>query len=317
LINFATWAMQNYPAEHYYLAIDNHGGGISGISWDDTNQHDNLTNAELHAALKEITQNGSRKLDVFAYEACLMGMYENAYDIRQFTDYIFAFSTISWTNNASYPSYLGDARFTATTTGRALGDIIFDVYFDAVRNPYAVSLIDASKMEALRTAVDNWSNALQGQVGAAKPAMTAARSNAQKIDANGDDMLSDADAYIDLWDLADKMAAQGIATPQAAAVKTAVGQAVVRASYRPGGTTLDYANTHGLTIYWPQTASGWYDPYVADQIYNATRDGTWDEFLQAYFAGRGRGGMPTDPGPVERPPASSPGHTVFLPVVLR
>lgn len=207
LINFATWAMQNYPAEHYYLAIDNHGGGISGISWDDTSQHDNLTNPELHAALKQITQIGSQKIDVFAYEACPMNMYENVYDIRQFVNYVFGFPTISWTNDTSYHSYLGHTTFTKDSTGLDLGNIIFEVYYAAVTNPHAVSLIDASKMGDLHTAVSNWATALESQVGASKGKMTTARSGAQKIDTNVDDLLTDEDMFLDLWDLADKMEA--------------------------------------------------------------------------------------------------------------
>ncbi len=316
LVNFATWAMRNYPAEHYYLAIDNHGGGISGVAWDDTDSHDNITNDELYTALKEITQNGSRRLDVFAYEACLMGMYENAYDIREFTDYVFFFPTISWTNNASYPSYLGHSNFTASTTGRELGEIIFDVYYAAVTNPYALSLIDSSKMAAVQAAVDDWADALSASVGTTKNGMTSARSNAQKIDTNGDDLLTDQDNYIDLWDLADEMAARGIAATEAADVKAAVDEATVRSDQRSRGT-LNYTNIHGLSIYWPQTASGAYSAYVGDRVYNSTRDGRWDEFLEDYFGGSERGGMPTDPGPTERRPDAGMGNNVYLPLVGR
>ena len=111
LVDFTTWAMRNYPAEHYYLAIDDHGGGVSGVSWDDSNldvdkKVDKLTDPEIYSALKAITHNGATKLDVLAYEACLMGLFENAYDARRFADYVFFFPTVNYTNKASYPSYL-------------------------------------------------------------------------------------------------------------------------------------------------------------------------------------------------------------------
>ena len=173
-------------------------------------------------------------------------------------------------------------------------------------------------MEALHTAVTNWSDALQAQLGASRAAMTAARSNAQKIDTDGDNHLDDSDEYVDLWDLADQMAVQGIATAQANAVKNAVQQAVVRAAYRPGipWVPVDYSNTHGLAIFWPQTTGGSYSAYVEDRIYNSTRDGTWDEFLVAYFGDEDRGGMPTDPGPGEREPATSWNFFLHLPFVV-
>ncbi|RIK43734.1 MAG: hypothetical protein DCC55_04740 [Chloroflexi bacterium] len=326
LVNFANWAMQNYPADNYYLAVDNHGGGVSGISWDDTNDHDNIDNAELHAALKEITRNGTRKLALFAYEACLMAMYENAYDLRNFTDYIFGFSTISWTNNASYPSYLGDARFTANTDARTFGDIMFDVYFEAVTMPYAVSLVESSKMQAVHDAVNLWATALINQVNSSAQSMVAARSATQKIDTNNDDALSDEDRYLDLWHLADRMAAQGLAANEAAVLKQAIEAAAVRKAFRPGIAQLpvDYANTHGLSIFWPRTPAGNYEDYVGNRIYNSTREGQWDEFLQAFFTvlpnGRGRGGLSADLGAIDRRPADSstqPSINLYLPLVQR
>jgi hypothetical protein len=326
LVNFANWAMQNYPADNYYLAIDNHGGGVSGISWDDTNDHDNIDNAELHAALKEITRNGTRKLALFAYEACLMAMYENAYDLRNFTDYIFGFSTISWTNNASYPSYLGDARFNANTNARTFGDIMFDVYFEAVTMPYAVSLVESSKMQAVHDAVNAWATALTSQVNSSAQSMVAARSATQKIDTNNDDALSDEDRYLDLWHLADRMAAQGLAVNEGAALKAAIEAAAVRKAFRPGTAQLpvDYANTHGLSIFWPRTPAGNYGDYVGNRIYNSTREGQWDEFLQAFFTvlpnGRGREGLNADLGAIDRRPADSvtqPAVNLYLPLVQR
>jgi hypothetical protein len=50
----------------------------------------------------------------------------------------------------------------------------------------AVSLIDASQMDAVHTAVNSWATVLQARVGASKVNMTTARSNAQKIDIQPD-----------------------------------------------------------------------------------------------------------------------------------
>lgn len=320
LINFANWAMQNYPADHYYLAIDNHGGGVSGIAWDESNHEDNITNPELFTAMKEITQNGARKIDVFAYEACLMGMYENVYDLRNFTNFIFGFPTISFTNNASYPSYLGNSRFTAQSTGRQLGDIMFDVYYAAVTNPYVVSLVDTSKLDGLHAAVNNWATALRNVATTSATALANARAAAQKVEVNGDDVLTTQDPYIDLWDLADKVATQGIAATEATALKSALEAAVVRVKVRPATSQIpwDYSRSHGLTIYWPLTAAGDYSKYVGNQLYNVTRDGQWDEFLKAYFgSGNGRGNLATSTGPVQRLPATATTPTIYLPLIQR
>jgi hypothetical protein len=317
LINFATWAMQNYPADNYYMSVDNHGGGVSGVAWDDTNQKDNITNDELFTAMKQITQNGSMKIDIFAFEACLMGMYENAYDLREFVDYMFAFPTISFANNASYPSYLGHQNFTSASTGRDLGEIIFDVYYNAVTINYFYneSLVDLSKMAAVHTAVNDFADVLIAQLGSSKDNITTARANAQKIDTNSDDRLTDEDMYLDLWDFADKAAAQGLATIESAALKSAIEAAIVKQRNR-STSAVDYTNTHGLSIYWPITPSGWYSSYVGHQIYNSTREGTWDEFLVAYFGPKTRGAMPVDSGAIERELAVTSSYA-YLPFITR
>lgn len=304
LENFATWAMQNYPADHYYLAIDDHGGGVTGIAWDDSNGHDQLTNAELHNVMKNITNDGQQKIDVFAYEACLMGMVENAYDISNFTDYIFFFPTISWTNNASYPSYFGDSRFIANTDGATLGDIMFDVYYEAVTRPYVVSLVESGQMAGVQSALNAWATAIQSELGSNKAAITSARSAAQKIDSNSDDKTNDDDAYVDLWDVADKMAAQGIAVAESNALKAAIETAVRKVNYRPADSVvpIDYADAHGLTIFWPQSSRTPYPygEYISGSLYNTASSSSWDEFLAAYHGPDGRRGMAATLGPIDR-----------------
>ncbi|MEZ4710586.1 MAG: clostripain-related cysteine peptidase [Caldilineaceae bacterium] len=318
LIDFANWAMRNYPAAHYYLAIDDHGGGVSGLSWDESNldvdnKSDKLTNAELYVALKAITRNGAKKLDLLAYEACLMGLFENAYDARRYADYLFFFPTVNFTNSASYPSYFKDPRFQASSTGRQLGDIMFDVYFQTVnRKAYAMSLVDTTKIDPLQSALNAWAVALIQALPAKQAEIALTRTLAQKVDSNNDGRISDEDQFVDLWDLADKLAAQGIAASQGAALKAAIQAAVVRADHRSSGR-LFYDQTHGLTIYWPQTASGWYRAYVNHNIYSLTRDGQWDEFLRAYFGDSNRPGLTNDAGPVNR---QANDRSIYLPVVL-
>jgi hypothetical protein len=315
LIDFATWSMEKYPAERYYLSIDDHGGGISGVAWDETNYQDNLSNDELYAALKQITQNGSRKIDVFAFEACLMGLYENAFDLREFTDYIFSFPTISWSSESSYASYFSHPDFKETTTGQEFGEIMFDVYYESIGEPYyyVESLVDANKMSAIQGAVNDWAITLLNEVGTNKTSLETARKNAQKIDTNIDNQITEEDAYIDLWDLADKMAAQGIAEQEGQALKEAIEAAVLRTAQRSDGD-LDYGDTHGLAIYWPLTASGGYGAYIDGQIYNSTREGAWDEFLSAYFGEGVRAGLPVDMGPAERQQTTK---NLLLPFIVR
>ncbi|RRR69926.1 MAG: hypothetical protein EI684_14310, partial [Candidatus Viridilinea halotolerans] len=96
LSDFIAWGQSNYPANHYYLNIANHGGGTTGIAWDETSQHDMLTIDQLRSALREGTANGLVRIDLLHLDACLMGMFEVAFDVAEFADYVVASQNLGW-----------------------------------------------------------------------------------------------------------------------------------------------------------------------------------------------------------------------------
>lgn len=287
LSDFAQWAMTNYPADHYYLAIDNHGSGINGISWDyndaDGEIDDYLSIAELGSALKEITGNGLEKLDIFDFEACQMGLMENAYELKDYVNYVAFFQPISWTSY-NYPEYFRDLEpgDDALTVGKKVIQgypVVGDDY------PYTYSLIDASKLESLREKVDAFAGELMN---ADLTAITAARDASQAFngDVNKGDPTQDAIGYIDIAYFAEKIAESGIATSQAADVQAAVDMAVAdtKATVSGHDPLWDYTNYHGMSILYPQQAYTFLSDYWRD--YQMSLDGAWDEFLtEKVFAG--------------------------------
>jgi hypothetical protein len=298
LEHFVSWSMDEYPAENYYLAIDDHGDGVYGISFDSTSGNDQLTPPELYSALKSATHNGARKIDIFDYEACLMGLAENAYDVREWVDYVVFFEQISWGIN-TYPVYFGDLA--ATDEPEDVGRRIVDRYYTGAHAanggrgyPHTISLIDTSKMEAVSDAVTSFGNTIKAtDTQAQKDAINSARDNSQAFAADMDATNAWRAEYIDLWDLADK--ASGLAAAQAAAVKSAVDAAVVyerHASGRVSGYVWDHSDAHGLSIYYPpSTSSSAFSSYVAPSLYQMSHDGTWDEFLAWAVPSGNRRGM--------------------------
>lgn len=78
LRDFITWSAANAPAANYGLVMWNHGGGLSGVNFDDESGGNSITIGDLRSA---ITQAGV-PLQVLAYDACLMGLTEQAYEAR-------------------------------------------------------------------------------------------------------------------------------------------------------------------------------------------------------------------------------------------
>ena len=298
LADFVTWAMDQYPAENYYLAVDDHGDGVYGISFDSTSNNDQLTPGELYSALKGATRNGARKIDLFDYEACLMGLAENAYDLRGWVDYVVFSEQISWGIN-TYPLYLSDLA--ATDTPLQVGQRIVRRYHAEamVANggrgyPHTISLIDTSKMGAVSSAVSGFGNAIKAiDTQTRKDAINGARGNSQAFAADNDATNPTRAEYIDLWDLADK--ASSLVPSQAAAVESAVDAAVVEERHANGGYggyTWDHKGVHGLSIYYPATkSSSAFIHYTAPSIYQMSQDGTWDEFLAWAVPSGDRRGM--------------------------
>ena len=290
-VDFVKWAQTNYPAKNYYLSIDDHGNGIYGTSTDHHDAKgnkvdDTLTPAELRSAMKEITQGGKQRIQIFDYESCLMGMAENAYDLKDFVEYVAFFQSISFTS-VNYPKYFEELK--ATDDALTVGKRVIQKYpVSDTRRPYTFTLVDSSKMTAVREKVDAFATALMS---ADLNQINEARNQSQAF--NGEPEKGDAskanDGYIDLWDLADQVAAKRIAESEAAEVKKAVEAAVVDKKAVPFGTvkvndqdvTWDYRNYHGLSIYYPTTPPGYVPKKLNDYCskYQMSKEGKWDDFL--------------------------------------
>ena len=93
LTDFIVWGAQNYPADHYFVAVWNHGAGwhdflqrTKGISYDDEfGSH--LTTKQYAGALREASHRIGHKIDVVGNDACLMASLEVAGEMSDVADY--------------------------------------------------------------------------------------------------------------------------------------------------------------------------------------------------------------------------------------
>jgi len=291
LASFIAWSMDNYPAENYYLALDDHGHGVYGVSWDETNNNDELTPPEVYSALKDATNNGDRKIDIIDYEACLMGIAEQAYDVSQWVDYVLFSQQISWGLN-TYPNYF--ANLQAVDTPPAVGANIVQIYHTQANNegrPHTISLINTNDMGAVKAAATALGDALS-QNGVDDPArrnaVTAVRNNSQAFAGDVDATNPAYADYIDLRDLADKALSEGlISVSVAQQVRDAVNNAVEAEAHASGNVDnffWDHFAASGLSVYYPAgNASAAFNDYTQGRLFQMTEDdgvpGHWDEFL--------------------------------------
>ena len=109
LTEFITWAAENYPADRYALVLWSHGSGWKEytasfiapkgmfIDYTSAGRSVMMTIGELARAVRE----SGIVFDIINFDACLMGMYEVAYEFRGAADHL-VFS------EGLYPSY-GDS----------------------------------------------------------------------------------------------------------------------------------------------------------------------------------------------------------------
>jgi hypothetical protein len=86
LRQFASWAEARYPATHRMLVVEAHGSGWRGLSPCDIQADPGclitIPDGELGSALA-----GSAPLDLVVLNACLMGMWETGFALREATRY--------------------------------------------------------------------------------------------------------------------------------------------------------------------------------------------------------------------------------------
>ncbi|HQY92807.1 clostripain-related cysteine peptidase [Caldilinea sp.] len=283
LVDFANWTIANYPADHYYLSIDDHGGGMDGTGWDHHGVggamiDDQITPSELRSAIKQISRDGTRKIDIFAFESCLMGLFENAYDLKPYADYIAMFQTISWTA-LQYPEYF--KNLTATDTVEQVAKRIIQTYpVSSTGTPYTFGLIQTDKLETVKTRLDAFATALMG---ADLATLTTIRNATQAFRGSPlqGDATTDWQGNLDMWDFAQRVKVAGIAVNEATALQAAIDAAVIEKKAVLKGRTpvWDYSNYHGLSFVYPNGAYNSLSTYCQNYSLSDHGQGGWSKFL--------------------------------------
>jgi len=107
LADFARWAIDHYPADHYALVIWNHGAGWSGVSYDDNTRH-GMDLPEVRTALEQICSalGDGRHVDVLDFDACLMATLEVGYELKDTVDFLVASQAVEPGDGMPYDDYL-------------------------------------------------------------------------------------------------------------------------------------------------------------------------------------------------------------------
>ncbi len=269
LADFGKWAKKNYPARHYALIIWNHGSGwltdkgavSKGISYDfETKNH--ISTPELGAAMREIG-----KVDILAYDACLMQMAELLYEVKDQADFVVASEEV--VPGLGFPY---DAMLRHFASGARSGEELamsmvraYDGFYSTKGKKVTLSSVRMSALPEFMSAFEAWTGALRASD--KKPQIKK--------------QVHSAKAYTDKdnRDLADFARLAGEADPAVAEKGRAMTQ-VLTGKLVMNNIAYEEAygrdaNSHGLAIYMPM--KGYNEKY--DQLLFA-RDTGWDDLLK-------------------------------------
>ena len=274
LIDFASWAINNYPAKKYLLVIWNHGGGFRSqrfgrdIAWDDTSGGDKITIPELKDALSAISTQMGKNIDIVGMDACLMAMTEVAYQIRDYTDILVASEEEEPVNGWPYDTILHRIAMYPPVSAEQLA---FYIPLDYI-NSYSISddatqsAIDLSYMDSLANQLSDLAMAIIND------SITPA---SDYIDIGSNSQHYDGDVeYIDLYyfcgriliycnDVTVRNISQNI--------RQTLDSAILCSCYSNWGLS----GSQGLSIYFPYNIG--YDSYYDNT--NFAQDTFWDEML--------------------------------------
>jgi hypothetical protein len=247
LAAFIEWAAETYPAEHYALVIWDHGAGwkatgrVRGAVEDAT--------SDTWMSLPDLARgvmNSGVSFDVIDFDACLMAMYEVAYEFFGLSDYLVFSEEVEPGPGNPYDTILKALDDRPGMDGADLSKTIVDAfaayYADHDRvEKITKSAVDMAQIDALHTSVLQFAEVLVSHYGQVGGAVESARANSQHYEYT---------TNLDLYDFARRIHGQmpdGSVKDRARAVMDAVQSAVI-ANQAVGGPVAD---SHGLAIYVP------------------------------------------------------------------
>jgi hypothetical protein len=275
LVDFASWAITEYPAEKYLLVIWNHGGGFRSpvytakdIAWDDTSGGDKITMTELEYALSVISAQMGKNIDIVGMDACLMAMTEVAYQIKNHADILVASEENEPSDGWPYDTILSQLVANPTTSPEQLAtDIVYKYIYSYPFYDVTQSAINLSYMDDLANQLSNLALAIMSDTLTPKSFYINAAYNSQ--------YYGDPD-FIDLYDFCSKVLIYSyndqVKSIALSTQQTLISSVVINSNYNGWSVS----GSKGLSIYFP-----WYYAYNSSKYssINFAQDTFWDEML--------------------------------------
>jgi len=285
-IDFFKWGADNYPADRYMFVYWNHGAGwikdgeenvnevVKGISYDDESGN-HIDSIGMKKAADAMAAHIGRKVDITAFDACLMGMVEVQAQLADSVDILIASEETEpgdgWPYTPVCSAFVSNPGASTAVLSRKVVESYMESYEGSSSwwGPTACTQASSylSKSARVQEAVDALAEAIvqEEQYDALDNAMKNAQSYAYSF-------------YKDLYHMAELI--QESTTSNSVKVRCNGVKDAVEASIILDMWQADkMKNSHGLAIYAPKS-SEYKDHYVYTEFAKNT---AWDEMIKAYY----------------------------------
>ena len=299
LADFIKWGKQTYPADRYAVVLWSHGGGWKANKASRGAMQD-LGSGEGLMSLKDIAWalQEAGGVDLVNFDACLMSMYEVAFELRNAAKVMVASEeTIPGTGNP-YDRVLGrlvaNPSQDAATLAKGIVDDYDAFYRASGRDATTLAAIDLSRLAALDATVRESAALLADSLPTERIAIEAARDAAPHYEyANNRDLIAFAD---ELATRANSPALRAQAAKLASAARAAV---LASRVFVTAGSAV--AGSQGLAIYLPAPATTTSQELATYQsLLTSNAAGSagrpWSDFVTPLVTGNGNPGQTTGSG---------------------
>jgi hypothetical protein len=270
LIDFVCWSINCYPADHYLLALWDHGNGWrGGICYDYTND-DHLSMYDLKVAMNGIKNTISKKIDIILFDACLMGMLETYYQIKDTANICIGSEELVPGYGCPYELVLSDLKRNPTYDALSLSKKIvekFSNYYTGIAHTISSFWLDKISKEVV-SKLDKFAKLLSERINDYKKEIKKSAETTHSYTL---------DYYKDLYDFAyqintniDNMDIQKASYELMNEIRNAT---IAEKHYHAG-------KSHGLSIYLPNEKADYDSSYCSLDLSFSTH---WDEFIKSYI----------------------------------
>ncbi|MBF0409302.1 MAG: hypothetical protein HQM10_18320 [Candidatus Riflebacteria bacterium] len=290
LWNFMKWAAVKYPSKHFCLIINSHGSGVfspygpgsisdskpGSVNFDpsrfvasDGTSGDCLTIFEVAAVTRAFRDrlNAGKPIDIAAFDACLPGMVEVLYQLRDSTRLMVGSAGKTGITGFAYRAITEKLSEEPSISAENLAKFISDQDYSQLLGAW-----QTAKAEELAFEMNNF----------ARECIQAMKTTAKKFVIENLATYEDKNRYCDIFSLASSIQ-EGTCNFNGAS-----NQGIIRAIAGEILETLTAANLReeggNLTVAWPQTT----EYKAARQLYKAlefSAQTNWDEMLDLHVLG--------------------------------